>query len=143
MKQLTASVYVVTTGEVVTIIATPVNLPPNEVLASIDGQTLANIDGATPTFRFGITEPADSGQIAKILCNFVSLPDDNTEPRMCHLRVQGSKGGDFTGRTINESDPLHAVSINFLVDDDEQRLNTIATTVSASEARKAASTKKK
>jgi len=143
MKQLTAAVYVTTTGEVVTIIATPVNLPPDEVLGSIDGQSLPNIDGATPTFRFPITQPANSAQIAKIMCNFISLPDDDNEPRLCHLRVQGSKGGDFTGRTINESDALHAVSINFLVDSDEQELDRIASAVRPLEAKEPAPARKK
>lgn len=131
MKQLTPSVYVVTTGEIVTIVATPVKIAPEMVRAREGGKNLDNIDDDTPTFQFDITQPANSAQIAKILCNFATLPNDDTEGRLCRLKVSGSKtpGDIFTGPTIKESDSLHAINLNFLVDDDKQSLHTIASAI--------------
>ena len=115
--------YIVTTGEVVTIVATPIKLAPEMVRASTDGgQTLPNIDGATPTFQFAINKPENSVQITDVLCNFATLPGDDTEGRMCNLTAQGSKGGNFTLPPIKESDSVHAISINFLVDNPENNL---------------------
>ena len=106
--------YIVTMGEVVTIVATPVKIAPNMVRASTDGgQTLPNIDGATPTFLFAINKPPNSVQITDVLCNFATLPGDDTEGRMCLLTVQGSKGGNFTIPPIKESDPVHASQHQF------------------------------
>lgn len=117
--------YIVTTGEVVTIIATPIKIAPENVRASTDGgQTLPNIDGPTPTFQFKISKPPNSVQITDVLCNFAALPGDDTEGRMCNLRVQGSKGGDFTVPPIKESDSVHAISFNFLVDNPQSDLAT-------------------
>jgi hypothetical protein len=116
MQQLNQFVYTVQTGEVVTIIATPIKVAPEAVRASTEGQSLPNMNGATPEFQFGVNKQAPGVQIAEVLCNFPHLPGDPDEEGECRLRLTGSKGGDFTGPTMLESDPMHVFQFTFLVE---------------------------
>ena len=115
MNQLAPSVYQVTTGEGVTIVATPVGIPAEAVSAATEGQSLPNVDGATPTFQFSVNKPTGGAQIAQILVTFPTLPGENPGARLCRLTVSGSNGGQFNGPTIRESDPMHQIGLNFLV----------------------------
>jgi hypothetical protein len=102
MNQITRSIYVVTTGEIVTveIDATKVG---NFATLSIDGKMMDPLAGVTPlTFQFPVTVAAGLDHFGIVSVQFpTAAPND----AFFQIFVSGSGGGGrFTGSDIKKTD---------------------------------------
>jgi len=111
MKQITRSIYVVTTGEnvIVEIEATKVG---NFATFSLDGKMLDPLAGVTPlTYQFAVTVTPGFDHFGIVSVHFpTAAPDD----AFFQIFVSGSGGGSrFTGSDIKKTDLSWSRSLEF------------------------------
>jgi hypothetical protein len=112
MQQITKYLYVVTPPENISIVVTPVKVGEAYVQAATRNVSLANVDGATPTYRLKITKDAGLNQVVVIGCNFPGDTPDDAEFDLNLLSDTG-KPNAFVGPVVAKSDPLHTIEITF------------------------------
>ncbi len=111
MQQITRSIYVVSTGETVTveIQATKVG---NFATLAIDGKMIDPVPGVTPlTFRFPVTVAQGVDHFGMVSVHFpTTAPDDSS----FQIFVSGSGGGGrFTGSDIKKTDLSSSRGLEF------------------------------
>ena len=94
------SKFDVSAGEIVTVIFTPIAVGPFVDLA-VDGESLPNTGGETPTFSFLVTKQAGLTHFGHGRCDFPAGTGSNAKYTS---KVSGSLGGSFSGPTIFKDD---------------------------------------
>ncbi len=93
--------FEVNTGEVVTMVFTPIGVGPFVDIA-VDGESLPNTGGATPTFMFSVTKSVGQTHFGHARCDF---PAGTGSDAKYKSKISGSLGGSFDGPTIFKDDP--------------------------------------
>ena len=111
MKQITRAIYVVQTGEDVTVEVEAVKVG-NFATLSLDGESLKPVAGVSPlTYRFKVTLGPGFDHFGIISCHFPSSAPDDAH---FQIFVSGSLGGGrFTGSDIKKTDSSWSRSIEF------------------------------
>lgn len=112
MERITDYVYKVEQGEEVTLIFTPVQVGSEYIAMALDGQPLQFQSDLSPTCSFTSTKPSGQTHFGIIECSF---PGDTPDSAKFEIQVRGSKGGNFSGPTVNKTDAVHDPNIEFRV----------------------------
>jgi hypothetical protein len=108
--------YLVSPGENVTVVFTPINVGEEFVAVGLDGNPKdpdPNSPVGTPTFSFPVSSEV---HVMMIQCTFVDPNPGNPEPRFdSQLKAElgGVTTGPFDGPTVKKSDPLKRIAIRF------------------------------
>ena len=111
MQQITRSIYVVSTGEMVTVEIEAFKVG-NFATLSLDGKMLDPLDGVTPlTYQFPVTVAPGFDHFGIVSVHFpTAAPDD----AFFQIFVSGSAGGSrFTGSDIKKIDLSWSRSLEF------------------------------
>ncbi len=96
-------------GEVITIVFTPIGVGPFVDIA-VDGESLPNTGGATPTFMFSVTKSVGQTHFGHIRCDF---PTGTGNDAKYKSKISGSLGGSFDGPTVLKDHPSGEFSLKW------------------------------
>ena len=108
--------YIVSLGEVVKVVFTPINVGEEFVAVSFDDDPRdpdSDSPVGTPTFTFTITEEV---HVLAFQCTFVDPNPGNPEPRFdceASAELDGTETGPFAGPTIKKSDEIKRSGLRF------------------------------
>lgn len=110
--------YLVSPGERVNVVFTPINVGEEFVAVALDDLPMEpdpDAPAETPTFSFTVT---DSLHVLMYQCSFVDPDPGNPEPRFdCELKadLSGTSTGPFGGPTVKKSDELKRIGLRFSI----------------------------